>query len=288
MRTRRTELPRIRCNFITACSTPYPKITLKHKEYTINDIRSGLLLLKVIIQASSIDSNATTSAVRMALASLDEYMPTVKDDISKFNAYVLTQVELLKARGHDTQDLTVNLFKAYGTVKDAKFREYIALKESEYEENSEEIPYEKLMLLAENKYKIRKVRQTWNERTPEEEKIIALEAYIKKLGKPKPPSKDPKKTPKDPRKKTPKDKGGREPEPWMLVAPKDGEPKEKSVENKTWHWCPKHAKWTRHKPEDCKGIGGNSEKKKGKESEKDKRLRLARAVTALAQESEEE
>jgi hypothetical protein len=230
----------------------------------------------------------------MALASLDEYMPTVNDDITKFNQYVMAQVELLKARGRDTQDLTVNLFKAYGTVKDTKFREYIAQKESEYEENNEEIPYEKLMLLAENKYKIRKVRQTWNERTPEEEKIIALEAQIKKMGKidnkkaggkGKGSGKEHDKKKPTPKDKDKKNKGVREPEPWMLIAPKEGEAKEKTAENKKWYWCPKHAKWTRHKPEDCKGINSKFDKK---DKNKDKRGRLARAVTALAEESDDE
>ena len=148
------------------------------------------------------------------------------------------------------------------------------------------------MLLAENKYKIRKVRQTWNERTPEEEKIIALEAQIRKMGKGDPnkgggkgkgSGKDggKKKPPPNDKKKT---KGGREPEPWMLVAPKEGEAKEKTVENKRWFWCPKHAKWTRHKPEECKGINGKFEKK----NNKDRNGRLARAVAALAEESGDE
>lgn len=266
------------------------KVYLKHSEYTVKSERSGTLLLKVIIQVSTIDTNATTSAIRLALVSLYEYMPTVNDDITKFNQHVSAQVELLKARGHDTQDLTVNLFKAYSTVRDAKFREYIAQKESEYEESTEELSYEKLMLLAENKFKIRKVRNTWNERTPEEEKIIALEAYIKKAnktgnyksnGKEKGKPID-KKKPHKPDKKT---KNFKEPEPWMMVAPKEGEPKEKTVNNLKWHWCPNHAKWTRHKPEECKGING----KKGNQSaNREKKLKFARAVSALAEESEEE
>ena len=271
------------------------KVSLKEAAYTIEvdgvEMQCGVLLLKVIIQESSIDTNATTSAIRMALASLDEYMPTVGDNITKFNQHVSAQVELLKARGHQTHDLTVNLFKAYGTVKDSKFREYIAQKESEYEENNEELSYEKLMQLAENKYKIRKVRHQWNAPTPEEEKIIALESYIKKMDKGNPRNKVPalkKATPKDDKKKkSPKEpKKTYEPEPWMLLPPKEGEAKEKTVEGKSWYWCPKHDKWTRHKPEDCKGLRakpGHEKKAKAK-----KKANLARAVSALAEESDEE
>lgn len=263
------------------------KVSLRHAEYTVNSIRSGLLLLKVIIQASTIDTNATTSAIRMALASLDEYMPSVGDDITKFNQYVAAQVELLKARGRETHDLTVNLFKAYATVKDSKFREYIALKESEYEENNEDLPAEKLMELAENKFKIRKLRQQWNAPTAEEQKIIALEAYIKKMEK-----KGPKKpalisATKSEKKGTGSKASKRtyEPEPWMLQPPNEGEPKEKTVKNKTWYWCPKHNKWTRHKPSECKGI---NPKQQQANKAKDKKIKFARAITALAEESEEE
>ena len=263
------------------------KVSLKHAEYTIETMRCGLLLLKVIIQASTIDTNATTSALRMALASLDEYMPSIGDDITKFNQYVCAQVELLKARGCETHDLTVNLFKAYATVKDSKFREYIAQKESEYEENNEELSYEKLMLFAENKFKIRKVRNQWNAPTPEEEKIIALEAYIKKINKTNVKKPPPKGTPKlDKRKGTQKEtRKSYEPPAWTLIAPKEGEPKEKTVESKKWFWCPTHNKWTRHSPQECKGLAPKGDK--GKRT-KDRKVQLARAVTALAEESEEE
>ena len=198
----------------------------------------------------------------MALASLDEYMPSVGDDITKFNQYVCAQIELLKARGCETHDLTVNLFKAYATVKDSKFREYIAQKESEYEENNEDLAYDKLMLFAENKFKIRKVRNQWNAPTPEEEKIIALEAYIKKMGKPKPNQKTQGKFIKN----KAEEKGGRTPytiPPWTLIAPNEGESKERTEDNKKYFWCPKHKKWTRHRPQDCRGANVNN--KQGKE-----------------------
>jgi hypothetical protein len=66
----------------------------------------------------------------------------------------------------------------------------------------------------------------------------------------------------------------------MLIAPKQGESQEKQVKNITWHWCPNHAKWTRHKAQDCKGIFPKP--KKAKEQT------LARAMAALALENEPE
>ena len=62
-------------------------ILWKH-EYMLKDIPSGNLLLKVIIRESCIDTNATTSTIRLRLSNLDRYLPTVGYDIAKFNQYL--------------------------------------------------------------------------------------------------------------------------------------------------------------------------------------------------------
>ena len=80
------------------------------------------------------------------------------------------------------------------------------------------------MTLVENKYKIRKVQGTWNACTPEEEKIIVLEAYIRKVKSGASRTKmDKKKPPKEKESK----KGKQEPDPWMTVPPKTDKPHEK-------------------------------------------------------------
>jgi hypothetical protein len=60
--------------------------------------------------------------------------------------------------------------------------------------------------------------------------------------------------------------GGTEREPsrreqrakWIKVAPKDGEPKSKTVEGKTFHWCEGNGahepKWVIHEPSKCSGL----------------------------------
>ena len=39
---------------------------------------------------------------------------------------------------------------------------------------------------------------------------------------------------------------------WKLVAPDEGEPEKKMVDEKWYHWCPYHRMWTVHKPSECK------------------------------------
>ena len=64
---------------------------------------------------SYLDSNATSSMIRIKLANLDEYIVQVKHDIGKFNNYVKVLVETLRARGETTSDLITNLSTITGT-----------------------------------------------------------------------------------------------------------------------------------------------------------------------------
>ena len=85
-------------------------ITIWKDDYVINGHPSGVLLLRVIIRESYIDTNASATAVREKINSLDLYMVTIDSDIRKFNSYVKQQLSTLAARGERTQDLLTNLF----------------------------------------------------------------------------------------------------------------------------------------------------------------------------------
>ena len=266
------------------------KVTLHRESYTVGGHPVGVLLLKVIIQESHIDTNATTSAIRHALATLDSYMPVVSYDITKFNQYVRTQLEALQARGETTQDLTTNLFRAYLTVKDKDFKEYIKRKESDYEENNEQLEPQRLMSFAENRFKIRKLRGVWNAPSPEDEKIIALEAKLKQIeGHKSGKGGNQSETRSDANRN--RNKQRFKVEDWMLVKPKPGESHDKMVEGKDWHWCPKHERWTRHKASMCHGKGIDKSNSKGKPKQgktQARTVRFANALTAIVGDSDEE
>ena len=74
---------------------------------------------------SHVDTRATITSVRTKLLSLDQAMRNHESNIELFNDYVISQVSKLHARGEQTQDLLVNLFKGYKACKDAKFVDYI-------------------------------------------------------------------------------------------------------------------------------------------------------------------
>jgi len=153
------------------------KILVWREQYTINGMYSGNLLLKTIVKESHLDTNATTATIRMKLSSLDTYILTIDSDIVKFNQYVMLLTDRLGARGQTTSDLLTNLFKGYKAATDKVFSDYITRKQESYEDGVDITPHE-LMELAANKYKNLKINGKWNAPTPNEEKILALQAEV--------------------------------------------------------------------------------------------------------------
>jgi hypothetical protein len=100
-------------------------------------ISCGALLLKLIIRKAHVDTRATVSFIRTALSSLDTRMMALESDISKFNAYVKTQVIALEARRETTTDLLVNVFKGYETAQDSEFALFIKRKKDAYDKEGD-------------------------------------------------------------------------------------------------------------------------------------------------------
>jgi hypothetical protein len=86
------------------------------KQYTVANLSSGNLLLKIITRESHLDTNAMTVSIRNKLSSLDTYILTIGCNITCFNGYVWLLSDSLAARGKTTQDLLTNLFKGYQAV----------------------------------------------------------------------------------------------------------------------------------------------------------------------------
>ena len=207
-------------------------------------INSGLVMLKVIIQESYIDTNFTVRAIREKLSSLDLYMEEVGSDVEKFNNHVRYLVESLAARGEETKDLLPNLFKGYKAASDTKFVEYIERQEEKYDDG-EPVTEKSLMVLAKNKYDARIEKKLWSTKPSDKSEIIALQAQVDEF-------KAFMATQKSATPTWTTAQGRRRVPAWMNEKPKDGEPKTKQVRGKKYHWCPKHNRWVVHDPKDCK------------------------------------
>lgn len=252
---------------------------------------SGLCLLKIIIRESHLDTNATTAMIRLKLSNLDSFMPTVGNDITKFNGYVKMLVDTLGSRGKHTEDLIINLFKGYGAVADKVFVEYMAKKQDEFDEGTDFTP-QQLMQLADAKYRTMKEKKIWEAPSETEEKIMALEARLEKIKnqqkgwdkKRKSDSKgggNPGKAPKKDQKGKPK-KDTTKPK-WMTQRPSDADlNKPRKWNGKDWHWCSKETggkcdpgEYRRHTPAQCEGKAH----KRGKDDGTKLGVQFAKKVT---------
>ena len=156
------------------------KLRLWSDQFIFNGRASGILLLKVIIRESHLDTNAPTNSIRTQLSNPDEYITTIGCDIIKFNEQANCLIEQLNARGGETQDLLTNLFKAYVSVKDTCFVDYINEKSSQYKEG-ERMEADQLMTLTANKYKNMMIQNQSEAPSPQDTNIQDLESKVEKL-----------------------------------------------------------------------------------------------------------
>ena len=243
-----------RCLMASLSKDGKRKVLIWESQYVINGLGSGNLLLKVIIRESHLDTNATSASIRRKLTDLDKYIPTVGHDIVKFNTYVKLLVDGLRSRGERTEDLLVNLFKGYLACSDKEFVEYIKRKEDLFEDGTL-IEADELMKSAAEKYKTLITKGKWNAPDANEEKILALEAEIKKLKS--------KKKGGNAKAKTTQRKPA-----WFDKRPKKSELKKpKTWNGKKWYYCHPDTggkcdgKYRRHKPSECKGKAFRSPQK---------------------------
>ena len=156
------------------------KIRLWSDQFILNGRESGILILKIIIRESHLDTNTTTNSIRTQLSNLDEYITTIGCDIIKFNEHVKRLLKQLNARSWETHNNLTNLFKAYVSVKDAPFVDYVDEKLSWYKK-AEPMEADQLMTLTANKYKNMMIQNQWEAPSPHDATIQALQFKVEKL-----------------------------------------------------------------------------------------------------------
>ena len=114
------------------------------------------------------------------MTNLDRYLPTIGQDITKFNTYMKLLTDGLRSRGEVTNDLLIDLFKGYSACSDREFIEYIKRKEDSFEEGKKITP-DQLMRYSDEKYKTLLQKGTWNAPDANKKKILALQVEINKL-----------------------------------------------------------------------------------------------------------
>lgn len=260
---------------------------------------SGVLLFKVIVRQSHIDSNATTASIRRQMTNLPTYIEEIGYDIIKFNEHVKLLTQGLSARGEESTDLLTHLFSSYKAVKDSVFSKYVLDKEGQYEEGKNFSP-EQLMLLMAEKYKILVSKQEWMALSEDQEKLVALEGVIDKMSLELKKNKSTKKTSKDGKKPAAKKEKKEKPEWFVKNTPPEPHElrKPRKWGNKLWYWCSPatggkcEGNWRVHKPVECRGTAKKrsaaSQKPEGDRSKKAKQALQARISTKNVESSDSE
>ena len=279
------------------------KLIAEQDTHAINGRPSGSLFFKLSMQKAIVDARATSSHMRENLTNLDTCITTIDSDIAKFNQHVKVNREGLKARGETTDDLMINLFKGYLNAADREFVEHMKLKKNACDDG-DDITADQLMSLALDKFENLRTEGKWMALSPEQEQIVALSAQFDKLKDDNLRlSKALKKSAKNKRnsgsdnsqtggkKNKGKKKDGKW--AWKKVPPKDNEPKTKTVNKQTHHWCETHLAWTVHANEDCeerkkRERENSSDNQSNSDERNNRRTSLAQAMTTILEDIEDE
>lgn len=247
-------------------------IELEASKYKVNNIKVGILILKIAQLKARPDTQFTNDALRNNLRRLDQAMEKSGQDIEKFNLQVRDVISSLASRGQVPESsLYTDLINGYRACTDKIFVDYISRKQEIHDESpvvqDVSAEAEDLMVFATNKYRQLLDQGLWKPAQPKkDEDIIALTAEVERLRN----------------LQNPKSKKEWTKAAWKSVAPTDGQPRVKSTNGKTYHWCPNHQEWTIHKPEDChKAASGAPPPRSGSGSEAPA-LRLSEALSAIA------
>jgi len=129
---------------------------------------------------------------------------------------------------------------------------YIKNKADQYTDGTATFTHEELILLATNKYNLLVQTGEWGAKSLEEETIVAIQAELTALRKKDDEKKGDQGGKKKNKKNTANKRKQKENEKWQRVPPKDVEPLEKKVKDRTFYWCKHHMCWGSHKEKECK------------------------------------
>jgi hypothetical protein len=222
-------------------------IFLKINEYKAqNGEDSGLLLLKLVISESTLETKSTVNHLWGKLTTgLPGIMAGHSNNIQLFNRDVKVIQEDLRARGQNPDNILPQLFSTYYSCEgtNSPLGRFIEFLENSYNAGTA-MTASDLMRQVEEKYKELKERQLVQGPKKDEE-LLALKAELDAI----------KKTPKRNNSESGVENKQKKTK-WMFVKPKDGESKTKKVGDKDYHWCDgkddaHKPKWVRHHPRDC-------------------------------------
>ena len=224
--------------------------------------QSAVMLYKLMMSKAQLDTVATNYQFKSRLANLENYMGNVNSNIEMFNSHVNDAKEGLSARGDETSNLIMEIFKGYKVAADHEFVKCIKTREDRYLKG-ETLTDDLLMQLALNKYTIMKENGEWRAPTEQEEQMTALSAGLskkmealseitKKINKRGKMNQDrstqyPNKNNSSKARKARKEAR----HAWKKIPTQQEDLESKVFEERTYHWCPNHQTWYMYLAKQC-------------------------------------
>jgi hypothetical protein len=233
------------------------------------------LMYKIIMRLATIDTVATTQDLHDNFNNLGVFAATVNGDINKINGEFDKNYTQLLAHGASIDEPVGLLFEAYHVVPCYNFKMYIRHHYDDYLDSKLiNLTHETLMTSAMRKYDWLRQKGQWGAKSPDDEKIVAMDAQINALKGHLKANKNLKDAlNNDMKTRNKKNRGNRnrqkEDEVWKRIPPKDSDKKFQEVGKYTYHWCEHHMVWCMHLPSECclgkqrkeeqtQTVGGNS------------------------------
>jgi hypothetical protein len=128
------------------------------------------------MRLATINSVATTEALRSNLNNLPIYATSINNDINLINLYFDVNYSPILAQGSTVNDPIAKLFDAYLVVPDYNFKQYIAKKQDDYHDGNSgpNFTHKNLMAQATAKFTYLTTCKIWGSKSPNEEQLIAI------------------------------------------------------------------------------------------------------------------
>ncbi len=235
-----------------------------------NGLPSGIMLLKVVLTMSSVDTRASVALLWSKLNSgMPEMMESHGNNVIEFNDEVRLVQSKLLARGEDPTPIVPQLFKVYEDMHkgEGKMGRYVELLANKYTDGTN---YTDVTLMEAVEVKYRELMEDSQEKGDKKDdkdsqilamtaKIAALEAAMTTNQKPPATTKTDDDQPDKDQRRTQARALRRKLD--KLPAPKDGESTSTVIDGKTYYWClggngAHKAKWVAHRPTECRARKG--------------------------------
>ena len=282
----------------------YKIISTDRSDYTVDSVECGLLMLKLILERSSVDTNTDPDIIRNDLTRAPDKFVALHCDVKKFNEWFVDKVEQLKQNGileSELHWLKSLLFASYDKSTDSQFKAYIEQQKDYIRDHPDEVKdysWKDLMSRASRKTDsilVDSMRASSSQAdgdpfTVMQAQLDAQQKVIRKLTKKHNKSKGKQSNGggsnnTSGNQSTGNKKGKIKFPESLKTKGRPSDPSRPEVHDGVkYYWCDKHQKWGRHKTSECKKDSAQaptSNSSNNNNSNDDRAGRLVRAVAAV-------